>query len=96
LGINPKTGMLIGESFLLQAEQALKNIFSIIDAANFSIKNIVRFEVFLTDINDFKEFNELYLNFLGKDMAPARQVVEVSGLPLGAKIEVSCICHKVD
>ena len=92
LGLDPITGDFKGSDFASQAEVALKNIYAIIKEAGLDLKDIVRVEVFLCDINCFQEFNDLYSNFLNGICAPARQVVEVSALPKGALIEISCIC----
>ena len=91
LGIDPVKNSLVQSGFKDEARQALKNIHEIAKEAGADLKDAVKFEVFLTDITRFKEFNEIYVDFLGKGVTPARQVVEVSALPLDAQIEISAI-----
>lgn len=90
LGIDPKTGKFIGEKTEEQAGQILKNIENILKDADFSINNIVDVTVFLTDLSDFKKFNEVYASFFGEHK-PARTTIQVAGLPLGAKIEIKVV-----
>ncbi len=91
LGIDPAKNSLVQSGFKDEARQALKNIHEIAKEAGADLKDAVKFEVFLADITRFKEFNEIYVDFLGQGVAPARQVVEVSALPLDAQIEISAI-----
>ena len=56
-------------------------------------KSIVKVEIYLKDINDFKEVNKFYTKIFSKPY-PARHVVEVSNLPLNVKIEIACIACK--
>ncbi|SMP11081.1 2-iminobutanoate/2-iminopropanoate deaminase [Desulfurobacterium pacificum] len=91
VGIDPQTGKLV-EGFENQVRQCLKNLEAVLNAAGASKCSIVKVSVFLTDISKFAEFNAIYEDFL-KDcpVKPARSVVEVSALPLGAEVEVECI-----
>ncbi len=94
VGIDPETGKLRG-SFREQAFQALRNVESVLRKAGASKCSIVKVTVFLRDISKFPEFNEIYEEFLKEcPVKPARSVVEVSGLPLGAEVEVECIAQK--
>jgi 2-iminobutanoate/2-iminopropanoate deaminase len=90
LGIDPSTGKLAGDNTALQTKQILKNIKEVLNAANLGVNNIVKTTIFLTSMNDFKIINEIYEQGLG-DHKPARSTVQVSQLPLGAKIEIECI-----
>lgn len=76
-----------------QTTQALANLNAILEAAGSSKEKVLKVEIFVTDISTFKEVNGLYAEFFGNHK-PARQTVEVSALPLGAKIELSCIAWK--
>ena len=61
--------------------------------ANGGFENVVKTEIFLTDINDFTTVNEIYGSFFVNDPKPARQTVVVAKLPKNALIEISCIAH---
>ena len=53
--------------------------------------DVVKCEVFLSDMNDFKAVNEVYAEYFKSEPMPARQAVQVAALPLGVDIEISCI-----
>ena len=93
VGLNPETGELAGESIERQTTQALQNIKSILDEAGFTINDLVDVQVFLTDVSQYSTFNELYAEWVGEN-PPARTLVEVSELPIGAKVEIKVIAIK--
>ena len=66
------------------------DIEAILQKANITWNNVVKCEIFLTNIQNFIKVNVIYKEILG-NATPARQVVEVSALPKGANIEISCI-----
>lgn len=89
IALDPATGELIGETIEEQAEQVMKNLTAVLEAAGTDPGNAVKTMCFLTDIGDFAAFNEIYAKyFTGK---PARSCVEVSALPKGAICEVEVI-----
>ena len=90
LGIQPETGELIGAEFGLQARQALENLLQIVKAAEYDLKEIVAVDVFVTDLNNFAAFNEMYAEYFSGHR-PARAVVEVCRLPKDAVIEIKCV-----
>jgi 2-iminobutanoate/2-iminopropanoate deaminase len=93
LGIQPDTGELVSSDFKLQARQALENIRQIVMAAGGDLNQVMAVDVFLTDMEKFAEFNEIYAEFYS-DHQPARAVVEVSALPKDAKVEIKCIAYR--
>lgn len=93
LGIQPDTGELVSSDFKLQARQALENIRQIVIAAGGDLNQVMAVDVFLTDMEKFAEFNEIYAEFYS-DHQPARAVVEVSALPKDAKLEIKCIAYR--
>lgn len=95
IGLDPKTGEIVEGSVEDEAKQVFKNLSFVLEAAGLSVCDVVRTDLFLADMHDFVSVNALYERWLG-DVAvkPARQTVEVSALPKGARLEVSCIAHK--
>ena len=87
--VNPETGDLELGSFADQADLTFKNLTTLLDAAGTSWDQVVKVGVFLADLGDFKEMNEIYKEILNKPY-PARTTVE-AGLPPGMLIEVDCI-----
>ena len=90
LGLQPETGELVSRDFLPQARQALENLKQIVQAAGSDLKKVAAVDVFLTNIEDFVVFNEVYTEYFS-DHQPARAVVEVGALPRGASVEIKCI-----
>ena len=88
--LDPKTGDLVSEFIDEQAKQVLNNIKSICEAAGQSIDDIVKISIFLTDLENFAIVNEVMKEYFTEPY-PARATVEVSGLPLGVKVEIEAI-----
>jgi len=95
IAINYKTGVFKKENKIdMQVKIVLNNIRNILEECELKLEDVVKTEIFLSKIEDFKIVNEIYAKYFIKNPKPARQTVEVSGLPLNAKIEISCIAKK--
>ena len=90
LGIQPETGELVSSDFAPQARQALENIRQIVLAAGSDLNQVTAVDVFVTNIENFADFNKIYTEYFSEHR-PARAVVEVSALPKGACVEIKCI-----
>jgi|TARA_B110000003_G_scaffold132484_1_gene134531 reactive intermediate/imine deaminase len=88
--LNPETGDLMNASIEDQAEQVIKNLTSICEAANLTLSDIVKLTIYITDMKDFAVVNEAMLKHF-KEPYPARATVEVSALPLGVNVEMDAI-----
>ena len=89
IALDPASGALNGSDVKSQTEQVMKNISAVLAASGATFDDVVKTTCFLTDINDFAEFNQIYgAYFTGK---PARSCVAVSALPKGALVEVEVI-----
>lgn len=88
--LNPETGDLMNASIEDQAEQVIKNLTSICEAANSTLSDIVKLTIYITDMKDFAVVNEAMLKHF-KEPYPARATVEVSALPLGVNVEMDAI-----
>ncbi|MBE5969300.1 MAG: RidA family protein [Lachnospiraceae bacterium] len=89
IALNPATGELAGNTIEEQAEQVMKNLMAVLEAAGTKAENVVKTMCFLTNIADFAKFNEIYAKYFTEK--PARSCVEVSALPKGALCEVEVI-----
>jgi 2-iminobutanoate/2-iminopropanoate deaminase len=88
--LDPFTGEIIGNSSAEQAEQVMTNISAVLGAAGLGFGDVVKTTIFLTDLADFAQVNEIYGRcFAGSP--PARSTVQVSGLPRCAKVEIEVI-----
>ena len=92
LAIDPDEGKLIVENVRLQTRQVMENIKAILDAAGYSLKNVVQSTVYLTSMSLFEEFNLEYAKYFENDF-PARATVGVE-LKSGALVEVSVVACK--
>jgi 2-iminobutanoate/2-iminopropanoate deaminase len=91
--VDPESGEMISGTIREQTRQVLKNINSILTAGGYSKKDVVKCTCYLKDITDFQEMNKEYaIYFEGEP--PARAAIEVSNLPLGAKIEIEAVAMK--
>ena len=89
IALNPSTGELMGTTIEEQAEQVMKNLVAILEAAGTKPENAVKTLCFLTDINDFAAFNAVYARYFTEK--PARSCVGIQSLPKGAICEVEVI-----
>lgn len=89
--IDPATGEIHGTTIEEQAEQVMKNISAILEAAETSFENVIKTTCFLADMGDFAAFNEVYAKyFISK---PARSCVAVKALPKNVLCEVEVIAE---
>ena len=89
VALNPATGKLEMESIETETEQVMKNLNAILTAANSSFANVVKTTIFITDMANFTRINAVYGKFFDEATAPARETVQVAGLPRGVNIEIS-------
>lgn len=90
IGLDPQTGELIEGSIADETRACLQNLTAVLDAAGSDLVHVVKVTAYLTDMDDFAEFNQVYGEFFASD-PPARATVGVSKLPKGARVEVECI-----
>jgi len=88
--IDPATGEFVSDVVGEQTEQVLKNLSEVLKAAGTSLDGVVKTTVFLADMNDFAEMNEVYGRYFS-DNKPARATVQAARLPRDAKVEIECI-----
>jgi 2-iminobutanoate/2-iminopropanoate deaminase len=92
LAINPITNKIESADIISQAQQVLDNLDAVLSEAGYSKNDVIKAEVFLSDMGDFGEFNVVYGEYFGSHK-PVRQTVQV-GLPMNALIEISLIASK--
>ena len=93
VALDPVTGKMIGDTIEAQTLQVLNNLEAILTEAGLTFANVVKAEVYLKDLNDFKSMNSVYASRLTQAVKPARQAMQVAKLPLDALIEISCIAY---
>jgi 2-iminobutanoate/2-iminopropanoate deaminase len=93
VGLDPKSGELVGTTTAQQTEQVLKNLEAVLVAAGTSLGNVVKTTVYLADMADFAQMNEVYAKHFGTHK-PARATVQAAGLPKAARVEIDAIAVK--
>ena len=93
IGIQPGTLKLVPGGIREEARQSMSNIKTSLEAHGYSMSDVVKCTVMLADIAKWGEFNEVYKTFFSGHF-PARSALGVSGLAMGAQVEVECVAHK--
>ncbi len=93
LAFNPATGEIIGDNAKAQTKQSLTNIKNILEAAGYTMNDVVKTTVLLKDIADFSDMNEVYADFFTEPY-PARIAYQVGALPRNGLVEVEVIAVK--
>jgi len=88
--LHPETGEMISGSIKEQTRQVLENIKAVLEAAGSSLENVVKTTVFLQDMNDFAQMNEVYATYF-RPPYPARSTIQVARLPREARLEMEVI-----
>lgn len=89
----PKTMTLVSDDVKAQTRQSLENVKAIVEAAGYTMQDVVKAGVFIKNMDDFAAINEVYAEYLG-DVKPARACVEVARLPKDVKVEIEVIAVK--
>lgn len=90
LPVDPSTGNFVEGGIKELTNRSLTNIKNILAEEGLTMQHIVKTTVFLADINDFAEMNEVYATFF-EGTAPARSAMAVKTLPKNARVEIECI-----
>jgi 2-iminobutanoate/2-iminopropanoate deaminase len=88
--IDTATGEFVPGGVSEQTDQVLKNLGAVLKAAGSSLENVVKTTVFLADMNDFAEMNEVYGRYFSSNK-PARATVQAARLPRDARVEIECV-----
>jgi 2-iminobutanoate/2-iminopropanoate deaminase len=93
VALDPRSGELVGKTTAEQTEQVLQNLKAVLAAAGTSLDNVVKTTVYLADMADFAQMNEVYAKHFGSHK-PARSTVQAAGLPKAARVEIDVIAVK--
>ncbi|MBT2163229.1 RidA family protein [Zobellia barbeyronii] len=89
--IDPSTGNLIEGDISKETRQSMENLKAILTAADMTFEHVVKSNIFLNDMNQFSQVNEVYGSYFNSETAPARETVEVANLPKFVNVEISMI-----
>ena len=90
----PSTMELLNSSIKEETQLVMEHLQAILDAASMTFKHVVKSTIYLDDMNNFGEVNQLYGTYFDNDTAPARETVAVKTLPKSVRIEISMIAVK--
>ena len=88
--LNPETGKLIDSDFKSEVRQVLINLDGVLKGGGSSLQHAIKLTVFLTDLSNFFQVNEVFLEYFPEN-PPARSAVQVSALPMNARIEIEAV-----
>lgn len=90
---NPATGELVMDDIKTETTQVMENIKAILAEAGTSFDNVVKTSIFLKDLQNFGQVNEVYGTYFN-EQPPARETIQVAGLPKNVNVEISVIAVK--
>jgi 2-iminobutanoate/2-iminopropanoate deaminase len=93
VALDPRSGELVGRTTAEQTEQVFANLTAVLTAAGTSLANVIKTTVYLADMADFAQMNEVYAKHFGTHK-PARSTVQAAGLPKNARVEIDVIATK--
>jgi len=94
IALDPKTMELIGSDIESETRQVMENLKGVLEAADMTFENVVKTTIFIMDMNDFAKVNSVYGTYFNEKTAPARETVQVAGLPKNVNVEISMIAMR--
>lgn len=91
IALDPVSGELVTGSIEIETEQVMQNMKAVLQEAGMTFENVVKTTIFIMDMNDFGKINAVYGSYFDEKTAPARETVQVAGLPKGVNVEISMI-----
>lgn len=94
IAINTNTGDLVLDTIKNETKQVMENLNAILNAADMTFEDVFKTTIFISDMNNFSQINEVYGSYFNAETAPARETVEVANLPKFVNVEISVIATK--
>jgi len=94
IAIDPSSGKLKIGTIKEETSLVMENMKAVLTAADMTFENVVKTSIFISDMTNFSEINEVYGSYFNEDTAPARETVEVANLPKFVNVEISMIAVK--
>ena len=94
IAIDPSSGKLKIGTIKEETLLVMENMKAVLAAADMTFENVVKSSIFISDMTNFSEINEVYGSYFNEDTAPARETVEVANLPKFVNVEISMIAIK--
>ena len=94
IGLNPLSMEMVEGGVKEEAEQVMENLKAVLEAAEMTFSQVVKTSIYLSDMEDFGQVNEVYAAYFNNDSSPARETIAVKTLPKNVKVEISMIAAK--
>ena len=94
IALHPATMELVLDNIETETRQVMENMKAVLEAADMTFDNVVKTTIFIMNMGDFARINNVYGSFFDEKTAPARETVQVAGLPKGVNVEISMIAVK--
>ena len=94
IGLDPRLMKIVEGDIKKETEQVMENLKNVLEAAEMTFNHVIKSSIFLSDMEDFGEVNEVYGNYFVNESAPARETVAVKTLPKNVRVEISMIAVK--
>lgn len=94
IAINPENNELVLENIKAETTQVMNNLKAVLQAADMTFENVIKSTIFISNMDDFVNINEVYGSYFDDATAPARETVQVARLPKNVNVEISVIAIK--
>lgn len=94
IALHPETGELVLDDIETETKQVMENMKAVLEEAGMSFENVIKTSIFIMDMNNFAKINTVYGSYFDEKTAPARETVQVAGLPKNVNVEISMIAMK--
>ena len=91
IALDPKTGELVLTDIKSETKLVMENMKAVLAEAGMTFENVLKTSIFISDMKNFTEINEVYATYFNEATAPARETVEVANLPKYVNVEISMI-----
>jgi 2-iminobutanoate/2-iminopropanoate deaminase len=94
IALDPETMELVTGDIKTETKQVMENMKAVLEAAEMTFEHVIKTSIFINDMHDFAQINEIYGSYFDEATAPARETVEVANLPKFVNVEISMIAVK--
>ena len=94
IALDPETMALVIDDIKAETKQVMENMKAVLEAADMTFEDVIKASIFISDMHNFAQINEVYGSYFNEATAPARETVEVANLPKFVNVEISMIAVK--
>jgi 2-iminobutanoate/2-iminopropanoate deaminase len=94
IALHPLTMELVLDNIETETKQVMENMKAVLEAADMTFENVIKTTIFIMNMDDFTRINSVYGSYFNENTAPARETVQVAGLPKGVNLEISMLAVK--